>query len=126
MSGKSPLLVQVVELGGYPNFIPLYQRLGYRVETESSGRRAISALKKLRPDVVVAEFNYQFDFRDRTSNLESILASLQPLDAVKVVVFYDRAEQAQLDQVAERFPGFTALSYPVDEGELEVVLGKTL
>ncbi|HEX9803944.1 MAG TPA: hypothetical protein VGB35_11840 [Gammaproteobacteria bacterium] len=126
MSGNSPLLVQVVELGGYPNFIPLYQRLGYRVETESSGRRAISALKKLRPDVVVAEFNYQFDFRDRTSNLESILAALQPLDAVKVVVFYDRAEQAQLDQVAERFPGFTALSYPVDEGELEVVLGKTL
>lgn len=126
MSGNSPLLVQVVELGGYPNFLPLYQRLGYRVETESSGRRAISALKKLRPDVVVAEFNYQFDFRDRTSHLESILAALQPLDAVKVVVFYDRAEQAQLDQVAERFPGFIAMSYPIGEAELEVVLGKNL
>jgi hypothetical protein len=119
VSDETPLLFQVVELGGYPNFIPLYQRLGYRVETVQTGRKAISALKKNSPDVVVAEFNYQFDFRDRTSHLESILAVLQPLSEIKVVVFYDKSEQEQLDLVAERFPGFTALTYPIDESELE-------
>ncbi len=124
MSGDSPLLVQVVELGGYANFIPLYQHLGYRVETVNTGRKAISTLKKLRPDAVVAEFNYQFDFRDRTSNLESILAVIQAQSGVKVVVFYDKAVQEQLDQVAERFPGFIAMSYPIDEVELEAVLGE--
>lgn len=123
MSVESPLLVQVVELGGYPNFIPLYQRLGYRVETVNTGRKAISTLKKLRPDVVVAEFNYQFDFRDRTSNLESILAVLQHQPGIRVVVFYDKTVQAQLDQVAERFPGFIAMSYPIGESALEAVLG---
>ena len=122
MSGEAPLLVQVVELGGYPNFIPLYQRLGYRVETVNTGRKAISTLKKLRPDAVVTEFNYQFSFRDRTSNLESILAVVQPQAGVKVVVFYDQAVQEQLDQVAERFPGFIPMSYPIDEGALEAVL----
>lgn len=122
MSGETPLLVQVVELGGYPNFIPLYQRLGYRVETVNTGRKAISTLKKLRPDAVVTEFNYQFSFRDRTSNLESILAVVQPQAGVKVVVFYDKAVQEQLDQVAERFPGFISMSYPIDEGALEAVL----
>ena len=122
MSSDSPLLVQVVELGGYPNFIPLYQRLGYRVETVNTGRKAISTLKKLCPEVVVTEFNYQFDFRDRTSHLESILAVLQQQPTVKVVVFYDKAEQAQLDQVAGRFPGFIAMSYPIDEAELEAAL----
>lgn len=122
MSSDAPLLVQVVELGGYPNFTPLYQRLGYRVETVNTGRKAISLLKKQGPDVVVTEFNYQFDFRDRTSHLESILAVLQPLSAIRVVVFYDRAEQAQLDQVAARFPGFTAMPYPIEEAALEAVL----
>ncbi len=123
MSGETPLLFQVVELGGYPNFTSLYQRLGYRVETVQTGRKAISALKKNSPEVVVAEFNYQFDFRDRTSHLESILAVLQPLSERKVVVFYDKAEQKQLDTVAERFPGFTALAYPIEEAELEAALG---
>lgn len=122
MSSESLLLVQVVELGGYPNFTPLYQRLGYRVETVNTGRKAISILKKLRPDVVVAEFNYQFDFRDRTSNLESILAVIQAQAGVRVVVFYDKAVQEQLDKVSERFPGFIAMSYPIDGGELEAVL----
>ncbi|MGM0595180.1 MAG: hypothetical protein ACQETD_11665, partial [Pseudomonadota bacterium] len=102
MSDTAALLMQVVELGDYPNFTPLYQRLGYRVETVKTGRRAISALKKARPEVVVTEFNYQFSFRDRTSNLESILAVLQPNRATRVVVFYDAAVQAQLEQVAER------------------------
>lgn len=122
MSTESPILVQVVELGGYPNFTSLYQRLGYRVETVNTGRKAISTLKKLKPRVVIAEFNYQFDFRDRTSHLESILAVIQPQAGVKVVVFYDSSEQEKLDLVAERFPGFIAMAYPIDEGKLEALL----
>jgi hypothetical protein len=122
VSDEAPLLMQVVELGGYPNFTALYQRLGYRVDTVNTGRKAISSLKKRRPAVVVTEFNYQFDFRDRTSNLESILAVLQPLHDLRVVVFYDKSEKEQLDQVAARFPGFTAIPYPIEEADLESVL----
>ncbi len=118
----APLLIQVVELGGYPDFTAFYQTLGYRVETVSTGRKAIGTLKKSRPAAVVAEFNYQFEFRDRTSHLESILAVLQPLTEVKVVVFYDSAEQEKLDLVAERFPGFTAMAYPIDKTRLEAAL----
>lgn len=122
MSADAPLLVTVVELGGYPNFNPLYQRLGYRVESITSGRKAISLLKKLKPDVLVTEFNYQHSFRDRTSNLESILAVVQPQQGVRVVVFYDEAVAEQLEQVRARFPGFTALAYPIDEAHLEASL----
>jgi hypothetical protein len=39
-------------------------------------RKAIAALKNMQPDVVVAEFNFQSDFRDRTSSLESLRAVL--------------------------------------------------
>ena len=122
MSKEAPLLVEVVELGAYANFRPLYQRLGYRVESVNIGRKAISLLKRAQPDVVGAEFNYQIDFRDRTSNLESILAALQARPTVRVVVFYDAGEQAQLDLVRERFPAFTAIPYPIDETRLEAAL----
>ena len=117
-----PLLMSVVELGGYPNFTPLYQRLGYRVEVITSGRKAITTLKKAQPAVVVAEFNFQFEFRDRTSNLETILAVLQHNAGVKVIVFYNREEEAKLEQVRERFPGFIALGYPIEEAALEAAI----
>lgn len=117
-----PLLMSVVELGGYPNFTPLYQRLGYRVEVITSGRKAITTLKKAQPAVVVAEFNFQFEFRDRTSNLETILAVLQHNAGVKVIVFYHREEEAKLEQVRERFPGFIALGYPIEEAALEAAI----
>ncbi|MCW8827565.1 MAG: hypothetical protein OQK94_00760 [Gammaproteobacteria bacterium] len=123
MSYEAPRLIQVVELGAYPNFSALYQRMGFQVETINVGRKAISMLKKSKPEVVVTEFNYQFEFRDRTSHLESILAVLQPLSDIRVVVFYDKAEQDQLEPVRDRFPGFIALPYPIEEAELEAVLG---
>jgi hypothetical protein len=96
------------------------------VETVNTGRKAISMLKKLKPEVVVTEFNYQFDFRDRTSHLESILAVIQSQSGVKVVVFYNQAEQEQLNLVAERFPGFIAMTYPIEEPELEAVLKQSV
>ena len=121
---SQPLLMSVVELGGYPDFTSLYQRLGYRVETINSGRKANSALKKQRPAVVVTEFNFQHSFRDRTSNLESLLAVEQHNAGVKIIVFYDREVQPQLEQLRSRFPGFVALSYPIEEAALAVVLSE--
>lgn len=119
---SQPLLVSVVELGGYPNFTPLYERMGYKVETISSGRKAITTLKKERPNVVVTEFNFQHSFRDRTSNLESILAVEQHNQGVKIIVFYDEEVRSQLEQLRSRFPGFISLAYPIAEDGLEAAL----
>ena len=70
-------LLSIIELGGYPNFMPLYQSMGFQVDVMSSQRKARTYLKKTTPDVVVAEYNFQSDFRDRTSNLETLVAVLQ-------------------------------------------------
>ena len=69
-------LLAIIEMGGYPNFMPLYQSLGFSVEVVNSMRKARSALKKETPDVIVAEYNFQSQFRDRTSNLETLMAGL--------------------------------------------------
>lgn len=119
---KPARLLAVVELGGYPNLEPLYTRLGYAVSTVQVGRTALAALKTLHPAVVVAEFNYQRDFRDRTSSLESLLATLQRTPGTRVLVFYEPADAAALEQLRARFPGVDALARPVTEAAVEAWL----
>jgi DNA-binding NtrC family response regulator len=85
---SAPVLLSILELGGYPDFSRLYQSQGYQVVTMPSMRKALKFIKNNRIDVIVAEFNFQSDFRDRTSQLESLLASIAQTPEVKVVVFY--------------------------------------
>jgi DNA-binding NtrC family response regulator len=117
-----PSLLAIVELGGYPNLLPLYQRLGFQVEVVNSQRKARSVLKSRVPDVVVAEYIFQSDFRDRTSNLETLMAVLQRHPQVKVVVFYLPEQAPKLAILAQRFPLFATIPLPVTLDEVESVL----
>ncbi len=117
-SGKQ-LLLSIVELGGYANFAPLYASFGYEVAVEHSMRKAIGFLKKRRPDLIVAEFNFQSDFRDRTSSLESLMAVVQRLPGVRVIVFYDKEYQPQFEKLRARLPVDAALAFPIEESALK-------
>jgi DNA-binding NarL/FixJ family response regulator len=109
---SSPLLLSVIELLGYPNLRVIYERLGYRVLTEFSVRKAISLMRKEKPAVIVADFYFQPDFRDRISNLESLLATAQSHKDVKVLVLYESAHEHVLDRVRARFRIDAALTLP--------------
>ena len=121
-SGASKLLLSIVELGGYPDFRPLYEALGYEVAIETRMRKAIAFLKRRTPDVIVAEFNFQSDFRDRTSSLESLLAVVQRQPDVRVVVFYEKEYVPAFEKLRARLPVHHAISFPVDEPALRAVL----
>lgn len=121
-STSDKLLLSVIELGGYPNFRTVYEGLGYQVVQVNSSRKALTTLKKQTPAAVVAEFNYQHEFRDRTSSLESILACVQSLPGIKVVVFYHPEQAPQLEKLHSRFPFFEGLAHPVEPGALEALL----
>ena len=123
MSNQRKLLA-IVEQGGYPNFTRLYQSCGYDVTMEYTMRKALNFVRKTIPDTIVAEFNYQSDFRDRTSSLESLLATVERLTQtsnkkIKVLVFYETQYQAQLEKLQSMFKNFNVLSYPVDENSLK-------
>lgn len=118
----TPSLLSVIELLGYPNLRPLYERLGYRVLTEFAVRKAISLMRKETPAVIVADFYFQPDFRDRVSNLESLLATAQSYKDVKVLVLYESAHEHALERLRARFSIDAALTLPVYEAELESVL----
>ena len=126
MSVQSPRLLAIMELGGYPNFMPLYRRLGFEAEVVSSQRKAQAWLKQATPDVVVAEYNFQSDFRDRTSNLETLMARLQRTPGVKVIVFYQPEHEPKLATLTALFPFFGTLAFPVDAEALEGLLRRAL
>ncbi|HSJ82081.1 MAG TPA: hypothetical protein VK910_12795 [Thiobacillus sp.] len=117
-----PSLLVVNAFIGTAGYKKLYQELGYAVVTEWSERRAISLVRKNPPAVIVADFYHQSDFRDRLSNLESLLAAVQSAPTTRILVFYEAAHQAVLDKVSARLRIDAAFTLPVQEDRLRATL----
>lgn len=121
---KKNTLLAITELGGYPDFTELYEKLGFQVESINGMRKAVRTLKQNKHHVIVAEFNFQSDFRDRTSSLETLMAVTQQMDDVKIIVFYENEYNHQFDKLRARFSFHAELSYPIDKEQLRMALEK--
>ncbi len=113
-----------MERGGYPDFSSIFNQAGYQVTIASAMRKAMSLLKKNTPDVVIAEFNFQTDFRDRSSNLESLMATLQRYPTVKVIVFYEKEHLSHFNRLRELYNFNCALDFPISESKLAACITK--
>jgi hypothetical protein len=113
-----PVLLSIIEMGGYPNFTALYQKAGYEVVVETRMRKAMSTIRKTRPRVVVAEFNFQSDFRDRTSSLESMMSVVERLPDTRVVVFYEKEYAHQFERLLAVHSFHRTFTFPVREDDL--------
>ncbi|MBN4080250.1 hypothetical protein JYT31_01160 [Beggiatoa alba] len=123
---KHKRLLAIIELGGYPDFTNLYKRHQLLVETTNSMRKAVKRLKQSTTDIIVAEFNYQSDFRDRTSNLETLLAVLQKKPEIKLIIFYEKEFAHQFKRVTSRFDLPYTLQFPIDESALSDAIEQCL
>lgn len=119
-------LLTLIEFVSHSRLPNLYKQLGFDVTTEWQARKAVSLVRKLKPDVIVADFYFQSDFRDRLSNLESVLATAQPFPEIKVLVMYEPSSQAALDKVRARYRIDAALTIPVKEEDLKAALSAWL
>ena len=90
--------------------------------TEFSVRKAISLLRREKPTVIVADLYFQPDFRDRVSNLESLLATAQSNKSVKVLVLYESAHEHALERLRQRFRIDEARTLPVKETDVVSIL----
>jgi len=118
-----PHLLAIIEVGGYPDFTPDYRKSGYEVMVVHSMRKARTQIKKQPPDVIVVEFNFQSDFRDRTSTLETLMASLQHENInPKVIVFYEKEFLPQFGKVTGRFEFYKTFAFPIDKQQLMACL----
>ena len=118
----SKSLLALTELGGYPDFSELYKKAGFKTETVDSMRKALRCFKKNNYDVIVAEFNFQSDFRDRTSSLETLMAVVQQMNGVNVIIFYEKEYEHQFDKLRARFSFHAELPYPIDKQKLKAAL----
>ena len=115
-------LLSVIEFIEHAQYPALYKTLGYEVTVEWQVRKAVSLIRKMKPDVIVADFYFQSDFRDRLSNLESLLAATQLLKDFRVLVFYEPHNLHALEKVRERMQIDAALPMPASEEAINAVL----
>ena len=122
MASSNPILLSIIEFGGYPDFTGLYREMGYEVVVTDSVRKAVKLIRQHKPRVIVAEFNFQSDFRDRTSSLETVLSSLQGVADARVIVFYEKEYLHQYQRLLNQFEVFESLEFPIDENRLDSAL----
>ena len=116
------VLLSITELGGYPDFSPLYREAGFDVVATDNLRKAVKLIRQHRPRVIVAEFNYQSDFRDRTSSLETLMSSTQGITEANLIVFYEKEYEHQYKRFRQQYDVHASLPFPVDEGQLKTSL----
>lgn len=116
-------LLFFVDEGGFEDFTPLFIEQGFSVDFEDSQRKATKLSKKKTFQVLVAEFSHNPEFRDRVSNIESLLATLEGKSPkAKIVILYDEMNQPQLDQLKARYRIDAILSFPIDKELLRQVI----
>ncbi len=121
-SNNRPVLLSIIEFGGYPDFTPLYEAAGFQVFQTDSVRKAVKLIRQHKPVVMVAEFNFQSDFRDRTSSLETLLSSTQGVTEASVIVFYEEEFRPQYQRFLQSFEVAASLIFPVEEAQLSAAL----
>ena len=121
-----PLLYDIVESPAHPDLATLSQDLGFDRLVFSAQRKAIGSLKRLPPDVVVADFFFGYGNNyagANVSNLDVLLRSLQRFapDA-RVVVLADPSEIRHVDKLAALFELHAVVAVPATRGMLESAL----
>jgi DNA-binding NarL/FixJ family response regulator len=119
-------LLSVIEFIEHAQYPAIYKALGYEVTTEWQVRKAVSQIRKIKPDVIVADFYFQSDFRDRLSNLESLLAATQLQKEIRVLVFYEPHNEPVLGKVRERMRIDAALPMPATDEAIKATLSAWL
>ena len=122
MSETGKTLLAVIVFMAHGKLTELYRELGFEVTATWDERKAVALVRKLKPDVIVADFYFQSDFRDRLSNLESVLAAAQPLSDTRILLFHDPQDAAVLERVRTRMRIDAALPTPAAPAAIRSLL----
>lgn len=112
-------LLFVNEYGLYPELVKGLQGSGYSVTVEHMMRKAIKFIQKNDPEIVVAEFWHDSQFRDRVGNVESMLAQIEGKHArTRTIILCDPIWKPYLDVMIESYPVDAILMQPVSPDAL--------
>ena len=97
-----------------------FRNVGHEVEYVGNMRKALSMLKKFQPDLLVAEFQYTSQFRDRDSNLDTIMSQIVSHSShTEVMALVEPEQKIHFERLKSRFDNIHgALYFPFEESEL--------
>jgi len=125
------LIFSIIESAGHPNFSNLYHKMAYDELKLTSVRRAISALKKQKPDIIIAQFLFSFSTNyasNHISNLDSLIITLQkyPDYKPKFIFLVNKQDVQHISQLTNHYNDFSsshhALILPATEAQMEKLL----
>lgn len=116
-------LLAIIEMGGFALNLNALRAAGHAVEFSASVRKALPRLRDFAPDVVLAELIVTPDFRDRVSNLDTLLTQIAARrPQARVVVLHEPGHEAALEKLRARFAIAAALTIPFSHEALVAAL----
>lgn len=119
-------LFSIVESPLHPKLSVLFKRLDYEEVELTSTRKAVSQLKKQKPDLVVADFVYGYSNNYsgiHISNLDVFLMSMQKFAPdTRVIILAAKDELQYAEKMREICPIEAILPFSAKEAELEEYL----
>jgi len=121
----------IIETPTHPVLSGLYNELGYDEMIFSSVRRAITALKKHKPDVIVAQFFFSFSTNyasNHISNLDSLIITLQKYSSYKpkFIFLASKKDYQYIEQLTSHYNRFSSsnrsLLLPVTPEQIKELL----
>jgi hypothetical protein len=120
------VVFSIIESPLHPDFTRLYHSLNIENVQFNSMRKALSHLKKQKPDFVVAEFFYGYGNNYagvNVSNLDVFLCSLQKYaPEAKVIVMVEKEERKHVSKLVELFTLHAVLQHPVSSERMSECL----
>ena len=119
-------LFSIIESPLHPKLSEIYHKNNINEVQFTSMRKALAALKKTIPDLIVAEFFYGYGNNYagiNISNLDVLLYSLQKYAPdTKVIVLVDKQDRKYVDKLNEILPLYAILQFPVTADDIDALL----
>ena len=125
-------LFSIIESPSHPRLSKIIAEMGYEEVQFTSVRKTLSALKKHKPDVIIADFIYAYSNNyasNHISNLDTLLITLQkyPDYHPKFIFLSDKAELQYVERLINEYlsnsSGHCVLGIPVADDDVRGVLG---
>ena len=128
---SKPIVFSVIETPTHPKLSDLYDEMGYEELQFQSIRKAISALKKYKPDVIVAQFFFSFSTNyasNHISNLDSLIITLQKYSDYKpkFIFLVSKKDYQYIEKLTSHYDEFSSSNHslilPVTEEQIKKLL----
>jgi len=130
MAVNTILLYSYIESPTHPLLQPVYAKLGIEHQSIKSLRKVMQQLKKVPPDILIAEFFYGYSNNyagANISNLDVLLRNMQQkTPAVKLVIIAAKQEAMYVEKLVPLFPIAALVTHPVTPNNLGSALSDVI